>query len=71
MGGRQLAAELADAIGQLPPKYREAFTLFHLENMAYQDIRTVTGVSVNALKVRVHRARLMLMKKLRHLLEDE
>ena len=39
--------------------------------MAYQDIRTVTGVSVNALKVRVHRARLMLMKKLRHLLEGE
>ncbi len=71
VGGRQLAAELADAIGQLPPKYREAFTLFHLENMAYQDIRTVTGVSVNALKVRVHRARLMLMKKLRHLLEGE
>jgi RNA polymerase sigma-70 factor (ECF subfamily) len=71
VGGRQLAAELADAIGRLPPKYREAFTLFHLENLAYRDIRAVTGVSVNALKVRVHRARLMLMKTLGHLLEEE
>lgn len=68
---RQLAAALADAIGRLPPKYREAFTLFHVENLGYQEMSAVTGVSVNALKVRVHRARQMLMKQLGGLLEGE
>ncbi|HET6922818.1 MAG TPA: sigma-70 family RNA polymerase sigma factor [Anaeromyxobacteraceae bacterium] len=67
--GRQLAAALADAIGRLAPKYREAFTLFHVENLGYQEIRAVTGVSVNALKVRVHRARQMLIRELGDLIE--
>ena len=68
--GRQLAAALADAIGRLPPKYREAFVLFHVENLPYEEIGVMTGVSVNALKVRVHRARQMLMRDLGSLLEE-
>ncbi len=62
--GRQLLASLESAIGQLPAKYREAFVLFHVENMAYEEIEAVTGVSIGALKVRVHRARLMLRRSL-------
>ena len=69
--GRQLVAALAEAVGRLAPKYREAFILFHVENLGYQEIREVTGVSVNALKVRVHRARQKLLRDLRGLLEEE
>ena len=61
---RQAVMALEAALAALPPKYREAFTLFHVENMPYEEMEAVTGVSVNALKVRVHRARLMLRDRL-------
>lgn len=68
---RQAVSALRVAIAALPHKYREAFTLFHLENMPYEEIEAITGVRVNALKVRVHRARLMLRASLGDLLETE
>lgn len=68
---RQAVTALAEAVAALPPKYRVAFTLFHVENMPYEEIEVVTGVKVNALKVRVHRARLMLRERLGDLLEEE
>ena len=68
---RQLGVALGEALQRLPPKYREAFTLFHVENLGYEEMRAITGVSVNALKVRVHRARQMLMRRLGPLLEEE
>jgi RNA polymerase sigma-70 factor, ECF subfamily len=61
---RQAVSALERALASLPGKYREAFTLFHLENMSYEEIQAVTGVKVNALKVRVHRARAMLRAQL-------
>jgi RNA polymerase sigma-70 factor (ECF subfamily) len=61
---RELAMALASAIGRLPPANREAFVLFHTENLDYEQIHAITGVSVTALKVRVHRARVMLKKAL-------
>ncbi len=68
---REAVAALTAAIAALPPKYREAFTLFHLEDLPYQEIEAITGVRVNALKVRVHRARAMLRARLGELLETE
>lgn len=68
---RQAVAALAVEVAQLPPKYRVAFTLFHVENMPYDEIEAITGVKVNALKVRVHRARLMLRERLGELVEEE
>jgi len=64
VAGRQLLEALEAAIGRLPPKYREAFVLFHVENLGYEEIRAITGMSVTALKVRAHRARLMLRRSL-------
>ena len=57
---REELAALGRALATLAPPYRDAFTLFHLENRSYEEIAALTGVRVNALKVRVHRARLML-----------
>jgi RNA polymerase sigma-70 factor (ECF subfamily) len=61
---REIAAALDREIRRLPAAYREVFVLFHGENMPYEEIRAITGVSIGALKVRVHRARLMLRKAL-------
>ncbi len=67
---RETLAALEAALATLPAMYREAFALFHLENLGYEEIEAVTGVRVNALKVRVHRARAMLRERLGDLLEE-
>jgi len=69
--GRELGAALEAAIERLPPASREPFVLFHVEQLPYEEIRTITGVSVTALKVRVHRARQRLLEELRPLLGGE
>lgn len=71
LAGRQLIAALSSALSRLTPMYREAFTLFHVENMSYEEMAAVTGVKVSALKVRVHRAREMLRRDLGRLTEVE
>jgi RNA polymerase sigma-70 factor (ECF subfamily) len=62
--GRELGRALSAAVARLPPANREAFVLFHVEGLPYEEIRAVTGVSVTALKVRVHRARQRLLEEL-------
>ena len=49
---------------ELPPSYREAFVLHHVEDMPYEDIAVLTGDSVGSLKVRAHRARKLLRERL-------
>lgn len=60
---------LREAVSALPPGCREAFILFHLESLSYEEISAMTGVAVNALKVRVHRARTLLRGRLGEVLE--
>ena len=64
VAGRLALSALSRAVAALPPAHREAFTLFHVEGLSYQEIRAVTGARVNALKVRVHRARVLLRRAL-------
>jgi len=40
----------------LPSEQREAFLLKHVEELTYEEIAELTGVSVSALKMRVKRA---------------
>jgi RNA polymerase sigma-70 factor (ECF subfamily) len=44
------------ALAMLPVDQREAFLLKHVEEMSYDEIAAMTGVSVSALKMRVKRA---------------
>jgi len=44
------------ALGMLPVDQREAFLLKHVEEMSYEEMTEMTGVSVPALKMRVKRA---------------
>ncbi len=67
--GRQALEALSAAVSALPPGCREAFVLFHLESLSYEEMSAMTGVAVNALKVRVHRARTLLRGRLGEVLE--
>lgn len=64
MAPPELAARLESAIRLLPPHYREAFVLRHVEELSYEEMSQVTGHSVGSLKVRVHRARVLLRERL-------
>jgi len=44
------------ALSMLPTEQREAFLLKHVEELSYEEIAQMTGVSVSALKMRVKRA---------------
>src|SRR5262249_14130699 len=52
-----LAAELERALGRLRPEYRAVFTLFHEQNLAYEDIAQALGRPVGTVKTWLHRAR--------------
>lgn len=59
-----LDAELGQAIQQatdtLPAGYREVFLLKDTEDLSYEEIAEIMGISVPAVKSRLHRARLAL-----------
>lgn len=48
--------EIDRAVAALPVELREAFLLKHVDDMSYDDMSSVTGASVSALKMRVSRA---------------
>jgi RNA polymerase sigma-70 factor, ECF subfamily len=66
--------ELADSLGQaldtLGPTVREAFVLKHVEGLSYDEMSSLTGVAVGALKMRVKRAREALREVLQPLHGD-
>jgi RNA polymerase sigma-70 factor (ECF subfamily) len=66
---RQTLEALSGAVASLPPACRQAFVLFHMEDLSYEQISALTGVGVGALKVRVHRARELLRRRLGEVME--
>ncbi len=54
---RDLRSRIDRALGRLPLDQREAFVMKHVEGLSYQEMEQLLGVSVPALKMRVHRAR--------------
>jgi RNA polymerase sigma-70 factor, ECF subfamily len=65
----ELRAALQSAVKELPPIYREVFTLRDLEELNVDETAKVLGVSANVVKVRLHRARMLLQKRLAPLLK--
>jgi RNA polymerase sigma-70 factor (ECF subfamily) len=61
---RELAAEVNAAIATLPPLQREVIVLREFQELSYEEIATVTGVEINVIKVRLHRARQSLARRL-------
>jgi RNA polymerase sigma-70 factor, ECF subfamily len=56
--------ELERAIGELPPKLRAVFVMRELEELSTEDTAQALGLSVQAVKTRLHRARLLLRERL-------
>ncbi|MBM3217346.1 MAG: sigma-70 family RNA polymerase sigma factor [Candidatus Rokubacteria bacterium] len=60
----ELRDVLERAIGELPPDYRTALVMHDVEGMPNPDIAETLGISLPAVKSRVHRSRLFVRKKL-------
>lgn len=58
---RTTLAALQRALGRLTPEQRAAFVLRHLEGCSHEQIGQVLGISVPAVKSRIHRARVELL----------
>lgn len=58
------------ALGALPPAYRAVIAM-RLEGLSYSDIAASLEVSVDSVKARLKRARIILRARLRHLLPEE
>jgi RNA polymerase sigma factor (sigma-70 family) len=63
--GRHLAEELQLALAELRPEYRQAFVLFHEQELSYAQIADTMDVPVGTIKTWVHRARRELIDHLR------
>jgi RNA polymerase sigma-70 factor (ECF subfamily) len=57
-------ARLTEAIGTLPPDYRVAFVLHDMEGLPNPEVAELLGISLPAVKSRVHRSRLFLRQRL-------
>lgn len=60
----ELRAHLEEAIAALPAEYRTALVLHDIEGLSNPDIAEALGISLPAVKSRVHRSRLFLRQRL-------
>jgi RNA polymerase sigma-70 factor (ECF subfamily) len=68
LAGRQIEAALEAAIGSLAPMYREVLVLRDVEGLSAQEVAEVLGLTVEAVKSRLHRARLAVRERVAPLL---
>lgn len=61
---QELQERVRRAIYSLPPDYRWIIIMRDLQDLTYQEIAQATGLSLEAVKTRLHRGRLMLRRKL-------
>jgi RNA polymerase sigma-70 factor, ECF subfamily len=67
----ELRQVLQEAIDGLPPDYRTALVMHDVEGLSNPDIAETLGISLPAVKSRVHRSRLYVRKKLAEYLKEE
>jgi RNA polymerase sigma-70 factor (ECF subfamily) len=65
LGGQHLAEEVSLALTQLRDDYRQAFVLFHEQQLSYEQIAEAMEVPLGTVKTWVHRARRGLIDFLR------
>jgi RNA polymerase sigma-70 factor (ECF subfamily) len=61
---KELREALRVAVADLPDIYRQVFALRDLEELNVEETAEALGISANVVKVRLHRARMMLQKRL-------
>ena len=68
LAGRQVERALEQAISALEPMYREVLLLRDVEGLSAPEVAEVVGASVQAVKSRLHRARLSVRERVAPLL---
>lgn len=68
LASKQVERALEEAIGALEPMYREVLLLRDVEGLTAPEVASVTGASVQAVKSRLHRARLAVRARVAPLL---
>jgi RNA polymerase sigma-70 factor, ECF subfamily len=66
----EIRETLEAAIGKLPDDYRAVFVLRDVDGLSNKEVGEILGLSVPAVKSRLHRSRLMLRKRLARFYED-
>jgi RNA polymerase sigma-70 factor (ECF subfamily) len=61
---QELARQIQKAVEALAPAYRTVLVLAQMDDMSYEEIAKVTGLSVPAVKTRLNRARNMMRRRL-------
>lgn len=61
---KELREALRAAVAELPDIYRQVFTLRDMEELNIEETAQALGINTSAVKVRLHRARMMLQKRL-------
>jgi RNA polymerase sigma-70 factor, ECF subfamily len=61
---KELREALRSAVAELPGIYRQIFTLRDLDELNVAETAAALGINENMVKVRLHRARMMLQKRL-------
>jgi RNA polymerase sigma-70 factor, ECF subfamily len=61
---QEVRAMLQEAVANLPLIYREVFALRAIEELSVNDTAEALNISVPAVKIRLHRARMMLQRQL-------
>jgi len=59
------------ALGRMNEADRTALSLFYLQEMSLEEIAEVTGIAINTIKVRIHRARQRMGEELKMILQQE
>jgi RNA polymerase sigma-70 factor (ECF subfamily) len=54
---KEAVQEVLDAMAQLPPAYRAALTLRHMQQLSYQEVADALGIPLGTVKTHLHRAR--------------
>lgn len=62
---RETIERVREAVATLPENYREVVVLCDLEEMSYDEAASALGTPVGTVRSRLHRARAILMEKLR------
>jgi RNA polymerase sigma-70 factor (ECF subfamily) len=67
---QEIRQMLQEAVISLPTIYRQVFQLRDVEDLSVKETAEALGISVPSVKVRLHRARMMLQKQLSPLLKS-
>lgn len=64
LGDREVRGHIQAAVYALPEKLRAVFHLRDVEDLSIEETAAILGITTSAVKVRLHRARLMLRESL-------